>query len=44
METGNTDAQTLALKISKYSFGKGETGCKTPDAKAYIKKALSRKR
>ncbi len=38
------EAINAAKKIGKVNVDHGETGCKTPDAEAYMKKALSRKR
>jgi 3-methyladenine DNA glycosylase AlkD len=38
------EAINAAKKIGKVNVDHGKTGCKTPDAEAYIKKALSRNR
>jgi 3-methyladenine DNA glycosylase AlkD len=38
-----TKAIATARKIGKVDVDHGETGCKTPDAEAYIKKAAARK-
>ncbi len=37
------EAIKAAKRIGKVHVDHGETGCKTPDAEAYIKKAISRK-
>jgi len=38
------EAIKAAKKIGKVEVDHGETGCKTPDAETYIKKALARRR
>jgi 3-methyladenine DNA glycosylase AlkD len=38
------EAINASKKIGKVNVDHGETGCKTPDAETYIKKALARKR